>query len=266
MGKRKKKEVEDEAEMWIYSYADMMSLISCFFIIFFSISTKASEQASEVIKSILETFNRQNVDKVSSSDYGFEQKTNDIKALHLMLASFNLGDNSYDMVEKAVEIAKSEQDYEVAKKILEEELKSRESEESDVKKKKHASYVSFEYKGLFYKGRDKFVPERLRELKMIIPALKSIDGLAQINVSSQPSPRGGEGDVRAKAARISLAARRGAKVAAVLIQNGVSEKVIKVESSGQLTSIMGTSANMMPKIVKHRISERTEISIKMRLL
>lgn len=130
---------KDEEATWIYSYADMMSLITCFFILFYSVSNTTGELAQDVVESIKQSFNKEQSEQTSSSLVGFNSSlNNELRAIHLLLAVLNLGDSKEEFLNKVSEISKAGEDLESAKEIIKEDLKESLSEEK--KKNKESIY------------------------------------------------------------------------------------------------------------------------------
>src|SRR5271170_1548655 len=96
---------DDHGGMWIVSYADMMTLLFGFFVILYSLSQVDEKKLSVVGKELAAAFRGEIEKKQSESQVGMLMEARQIRALQLLIAMLNLGENmdqAVDNIERRV--------------------------------------------------------------------------------------------------------------------------------------------------------------------
>ena len=88
----------DHGELWLVSYADMMTLLFGFFVILYSLSAVDEKKMQAVGKQLAEAFGGETEKVQSKSDVGMQLEARHLRALQLLVAMLNLGDNLEDAV------------------------------------------------------------------------------------------------------------------------------------------------------------------------
>lgn len=221
---------------WIFSYADMISLVLGFFIIMFSMSTLEEEKLEEFSKQIRKSLAGEEDDKESEAIVGVDNETRQLRALQLLVSVLNIGQNMDDAVKKIEEIAEESADTEAAKDQLMEEIKKEDSEAMKTlvmrgnKQKDVVVEIILPNEMLFQPGSDELNPRAKGELKKLANALSTVEELVEIKIvghtdSTTPSSRARYTN------NWSLSAARAGAVSYYLIQSGVNRDIVR--SSGQ---------------------------------
>ncbi len=263
MGKRKKVVLDppDESETWIYSFADMMSLLLGFFIIFFSISQSAGQQAEEIKKRILETFKNKNKDQLSESKVGFVNETKQINALNLLIATLNFNDSEGEESESKESASKVDEATDAAQKVDDQE----EDMTSKIFKFKEPKInIILPNKISFLPGSAKLTSNAHRKISKLASIFSTSSKLDSIEItghtdSSQPSKKAKYVD------NWSLSAARAGAIAQVLVKNGVSSKLVRargVADSEPLYPNYDKNDRLISKNLKE--NRRVEILLKKR--
>src|SRR3954469_3184543 len=96
---------EANEELWIVSYADMMTLLFGFFVILYSLSNVDDRKLSVVGKQLAAAFRGEVDHKDSKSEVGMLMEARQIRALQLLIAMLSLGENmdqAVDNIERRV--------------------------------------------------------------------------------------------------------------------------------------------------------------------
>jgi chemotaxis protein MotB len=244
MGKKSKVQLDppDESETWIYSFADMMSLLLGFFIIFFSISQSAGQQAEEIKKRILETFKNQKKDQVSESKVGFVNETKQINALNLLIATINFNDSEGEE-SKSKKMGPSEREQEGGAP----EKSSKSDEEEMTSKifrfKEPMINIVLPNKISFLPGSAKLTKPARKQITKLASIFSSSNKLNSIEITGHTDSINPSN--RAKYINNwSLSAARAGAIAQILVKNGVSPKLVRARG-------VADSEPLYPNFDKH---------------
>jgi chemotaxis protein MotB len=97
LGDKIKPAAHGEGDLWIVSYADMMTLLFGFFVILYSLSQVDEKRLTAVGKQLAETFGHKK-SVVSDSVVTLEER--ELRALQLLISALNLGDNVEEALDK----------------------------------------------------------------------------------------------------------------------------------------------------------------------
>ena len=226
-----------DGELWIVSYADMMTLLFGFFVIMFSLSTIDQKNFDEVSKELAEQFKGDVSEINAKAEVGMLMQARQIRALQLLIAMLNLGDmeSAVDKLER--EVAKSES-LEAARKAVMDGVEK--DEDSVLKKlkilvKDKDDEVELALPGnmLFKSGTAELTPKAEEGLKRIARYLNRVKGLVGLEVvghtdSAPPSKRS------IFPSNWALSAARAGSVTQTLIDAGVSPEILLTRGMASL--------------------------------
>ena len=216
---------EPDEELWLVSYADMMTLLFGFFVILYSLSHIDDRKLSVVGKELAAAFRGEIDKKDSKSEVGMLMEARQIRALQLLIAMLNIGDNmdqAVDNIERHVAAAKN---LEAARAALTANLKPQDDAtlaemKLSVQQKEDRIEIALPSSMLFQPGSADLTPKARLGLRRIASSLNKIKGLAGIEISghtdsSPPSP------TSKYPSNWALSAARAGAVTEELIRNGL---------------------------------------------
>ena len=227
----------EHAELWIVSYADMMTLLFGFFVILYSLSQVDDKKFSAVGKELAETFRGQ-VDK-SETEVGQLMDARQIRALQMLLAMLNLGENVEQAVENIERKAAGAQSMDAARRMLIEDLKAKDQDATleslrlNVTHKDDQVEIALPDTMLFESGTADLTPRAKVGLKRIAGFLTRIKGLASIEVightDSLPPSRSSK-----YPSNFALSAARAGAVTEEIMKHGVEGKNVATRGMASL--------------------------------
>ncbi len=189
IGKNQNTSSNEENNLWVVSYADMMTLLFGFFVIIASLSKLDDEKVSSVGKELANAFSETGSAQIDSN-IGERQ----LRALQLLAAMANINGNIDEVVEKVENRAAQAENLDMAKEILKDDLQI-----SDTKLVANLSDQTNESKNveialpdsfLFVSGTAVLLPAAKSSIRKIAESLSKLKGLAGIEVTghtdSQP--------------------------------------------------------------------------------
>ncbi len=226
---------DENGELWLVSYADMMTLLFGFFVILYSFSQVDQERLSSFGKEIAEAFGSKKAEK-GESEGGVMSEARKQRALQLLVAVLNLGDDVNQGVEKIEKMASEAQARsELAKAVTakmkplaKDELKGIDVTEPD---ELDSVRIGINAKLLFEGGSAELLPEakvRLRAIAGEISPLRDVVGLEIIGHTDARPP----GKSSKFQSNFQLSAARAAAVAGELQSAGLEGRQIKVIGMG----------------------------------
>lgn len=254
---------------WIFSYADMISLVLGFFIIMFSMSTLEEDKLEEFSRQMRKSLAGKEDDKEAEAIVGVDDESRQLRALQLLVSVLNIGQNMDDAVRKIEEIAEESADAEAAKEQLMEEMK----DESDAmrtlvmrgnKQKDIVVEIALPTEMLFRPGGDELNPKAKFELKKLADALSTIDELVEIKVvghtdSTTPSPRARYTN------NWALSAARAGSVTKYLIESGINRDIVRSSGQADLQPLFPEYADDGKALVRNMAkNRRVQIIVKRR--
>jgi len=217
----------DGEEGWLVSYADMVTLLFGFFVILFSLSQQDENKMQAVGKKLAESF-KGSVDK-TNTDTGILMEARQIRALQMLVALLNLGDNVEKAVESVEKIVAGSKDLEAAKKMLMKDLKSKDKVldelKGSVKETEDSIEISLPDNALFMSGGADLTPSAKIGLKRVAGYLQKVRGLGNLEIvghtDSLPPSRASK-----YPGNFALSAARAGAVTEELIKQGIAPKGI----------------------------------------
>ena len=87
---------EEDGEAWLASYADLMTLLLCFFILLFAMSDRDPGKLEEVAQALSQSFKGVTEPKKKEivSKVGINHEIKEIRALHMVVSLLGLGDSA----------------------------------------------------------------------------------------------------------------------------------------------------------------------------
>ncbi len=227
----------DHSELWIVSYADMMTLLFGFFVILYSLSQIDDKKFSTVGKELAEAFSGK-VDK-SETEVTQLMDARQIRALQMLVAMLNLGENVEQAVENIERKAAGAQSMEAARQMLIEDLKAKHEEANldalrlNVTHKDDEVEIALPDTMLFESGTADLTPRAKIGLQRIAGFLTRVKGLAGIEVvghtDSLPPSRSAKFP-----SNFALSAARAGAVTEELIKHGVEGKTLATRGMASL--------------------------------
>lgn len=234
----KRTPVHADGELWIVSYADMMTLLFGFFVILFAISKLDDDKFYSVGKELAETFRGDATEAKSSSEVGMHMQSRQMRALQLLVAMLNLGENVEEAVDKIEKKIQTAEDFSAAKKALLEELSSTNYEilsqlRGSTLDKEDKLEIVIPDTFLFKSGSAELLPDALKKIKEFARIISKIDALIGVEVightDSLPPSK-----TSLYPSNWALSSARAGTVASELIKNGVSSRMMNVRGLASL--------------------------------
>lgn len=214
-----------QEELWIVSYADMMTLLFGFFVILYSLSQVDEKKFSAIGKEIADAFGEKK--KEEQNDVGQLNEQREIRALQYLIAMLNLGDNMQEAVEKIERSTADNKGFEDAKQILKEAAKSEKGLMlgfgPKFQEKTVITEIVFPDSMLFNSGKAELNPRAKSTLGEIAKLLGKVEGLAKVEVVGHTDSLRPSGKYP-YANNWALSAARAGAVTDELARNGVPSK------------------------------------------
>jgi chemotaxis protein MotB len=218
-------------ELWLVSYADMMTLLLGFFVIIYSLSTPDEQKMQAVGKQLAEAFGgEQKKDETTTgaAQVGMQLEARHLRALQLLVAMLNLGDNLEDAVGKIERKAAEAKGMQAAKDAIMDDLKAKDDGtltqlKMQTQSKLDSIDIALPDNMLFESGTADLTPRAKTGLRKIAVSLAKVKGLVGLEVSghtdSQPPSR-----FSRYPSNWALSAARAGAVAEELIRDGIDPK------------------------------------------
>lgn len=230
---------EHGEEPWLISYADMVTLLFGFFVILYSFSTVDDKKFDQLSAKVAESFKAPiSSTKKAEADFGLENETRQIRALQMLVAMLNLGDNVPDAVKRVESVYQQHNTSTAVKDLLQDRLSPEKSKLiEELKDSGETSDDIVELvlpdTALFRSGGFTLTPESESELRQLAGQIRQADGIVEVAVvgytdSQPPSSRTLFKD------NFTLSSLRAGAVASALISGGLREDVISVRGMGSL--------------------------------
>ena len=214
-GRRPKPAKQEDDELWLVSYADMVTLLLGFFIILYSMSTIDQEKLSRVTNGMNDALGSSDKPPEEAKDYELPKENRQLKALAMMVSLSQMGGMD-KFVEKMENKEKRQAAVEVVKDLLDDE--SLESDEDVLN-------IVIPSKFLFESGKASIGEEAFRDLAPVADRIKKAEGLVDVAIEghtdSSPVTKGIYPD------NWALSAARAGVVAASLQRYGVPVKYLR---------------------------------------
>lgn len=233
-------EDEHEEELWLVSYADMVTLLFGFFVILFSFSTLDEKKFDQMTEKVAEAFNAKDEKRAPVADAGISSEARQLRALQMLVAMLSLGESVDDAVTKIEKSYAESKTMEGAKAVVAEKVQA-ESKGlvESVGRGKDEDLQTLEMvlpdASLFPPGSYHLTPEATVKLKALAADLRQVADLTEIEVAGHTDGRrvGPPYD-----SNFTLSALRAGAVASVLIRFGVDDKKLTVRGMGSLRPLV----------------------------
>jgi len=234
----KKTHFHTEGEIWIVSYADMITLLFGFFVILFAISKLDDDKFYSVGRQLSEAFRGDISEAKSASEVGMMMQSRQMRALQLLVAMLNLGENVEDAVDKIERKVRSSKDFSSAKESILEELSSSDYEilsqlRGSTFDKEERLEIAIPDSFLFKSGSAELIPSALKQIKNIAKIITKVDSLVGIEVTGHTDSLPPKKNSLFPSNWALSSARAGA-VANELIKNGLSPRMMEVRGLASL--------------------------------
>lgn len=236
MKKNKIKNVlqESEGEIWVVSYADMMTLLFGFFVILYSFSTMDEKKLSDFGKEISETLNDK--EKKKPSDAPQIDQERKMKAMQLLVGVLNLGNSVEEATEEIERVMSGQKSMKAAKEMIEKKLGSADAEDGLVSeilnhdKRRNELDLILPGSTLFQPGSAELNYQAKQKIRSLAQALIVVNDVTEIEITGHTDKdKPNESRFRDNWA---LSAARARSVAKELMRHGIKAGSLKVSAKG----------------------------------
>lgn len=225
----------EQSEIWLISYADMVTLLFGFFVILYAISVVDDKKLTDVGKKIAEAF-RADIEK-TETEQQIMMEARQIRALQMLVAMLNLGDNVEAVVEAVEKSVSRSQSLEMARQNLMKDLQVDDSLvrelQISVSNRLDQVEIALPDSMLFESGTADLTKRAKTGLGRIATYLNRIEGLAAIEVvghtDSLPPSKGSK-----YPSNWGLSSARAGAVAEELLKNGLDSKQMATRGMASL--------------------------------
>ena len=220
----------EENEAWIFSYADMMSLLLGFFIILYSFSQMSDQQLQSLTKEISKSFLGEDGKMMATeSEVGMTSEQRQLRALEMLISLTEIAPDigtAVERIEAADRLAKASD--KAQKSIKDLKIASERLLVMSGKDKETLLELVLPSSVLFETASSRLKPQAKLELKKVASAILAIEDLVRVDIT-------GHTDTRLEESRgqfpdhWALSASRAGSVASVLIGFGVNPLTLNVQ-------------------------------------
>ena len=231
---------KEDSNQWIFSYADMMTLLLGFFVILFSLSNIDNSKFNAFADKISESLKNTKVKQKSQQEPTKAIPKEKVKshALDVLLAMMNIGSSQDDGINRIRKLQQSQNDSSVAKEMI---MSSFSEEEKilldDIKAKLTPDQRSVEIvlpqAPLFSTGSYALNDSAVQIVESVASKLIKVKDLVKIKVIGHTDSRAPR-NPDAKSDNFTLSASRATAVARVLISKGLDPQKMEVSGMGSL--------------------------------
>ncbi len=245
-------------ELWVVSYADMMTLLFGFFVILYSLSQVDDKKFNAVGREIADAFGEKK--KTEDSELGQINEQREIRALQYLIAMLNLGDNMEEAVDKIERAVHDSKDFDAAKQVMKEIVDAHKNGAlsgiaNKLPEKSEVTEIVLPDSMLFTSGRAELNPAAKATLGEIARLLAKVEGLAKVEVvghtdSQRPSGKS------PYSSNWALSAARAGAVADELAKAGVPPKTLLTRGMADVQPLFperGEGGRLIPEnLVRNR--------------
>jgi chemotaxis protein MotB len=235
-------ESEDhDEELWLISYADMMTLLFGFFVILYTFSTLDNKKFDQMSEKVAEAFEA-GAKKTSESDAQVSVEERQARALQMLISMMNLGDDvdsAIDNIEKSYAHTKASEGANamIAEKLQGQDKQLVEAVASSNGDEMQTVELIIPSSTLFPSGGSSLSKEATAKLHALADDLRQTTGLAEIEVVGHT-----DGQTPGKGAlydsNFTLSSLRAGAVASTLIRFGIDPKLMSVRGLGSLKPLV----------------------------
>lgn len=232
---------DQDAELWIVSYADMVTLLFGFFVILYSFSTLDESKFDEMSKELSAAFSakKSRIDPQDSAS--LDDKDRQLRAFQMLVSMMNLGEDATEAVAKIEQAAADASDKEAAKQFATDRLKIRRDHENDTIQVNINEESLLELilpdTTLFPAGGSTISEEARSKLKGLASDIRVMKDLADVEVVGHTDgeiPAAGSPNLN----NFALSALRAGVVAQVLIDFGLDPAMVSTRGMGSLRPLV----------------------------
>ena len=226
-----------EGELWLVSYADMVTLLFGFFVILYSFSTLDDSKFDQLSKELAQAFHKTKDDKNDSEKAALSDQDRQTRAFQLLISMMNLGNDTEEAIRQIESAASANSADETVKNIASTRLKVNDSNmiktiQIATNQQKTVEII-LPNETLFAKGSTEITPASAAKLKSFASDLRLMRGLVGIEVvghtdSTPPASQNPSKD------NFTVSSLRAGAVARALIQYGVDPRTLKIRGMGSL--------------------------------
>ena len=249
-----KRKSQEGDELWLVSYADMVTLLLGLFVILYSFSTIDSTKLSAVSDNISSALGKSEKEKArkESKEKIVSKEKRKIQALSMMVNMVGQG-NMESFVKDMENIEKRKQKAEVVRNILAQEALNKESNLLEI-------VIPSQF--LFASGSTTIPAATLKQLAPIAKKIKSLENLVEVDIeghsdatpiSTGPYP-----------SNWALSAARAGSVAQALIKHGVKPNLLKPHGLSSTRPLFPEKNSQGIPIYENRAKNR-RVHIKLRV-
>jgi chemotaxis protein MotB len=262
-------EGDHDEELWLMSYADMVTLLFGFFVILYSFSSLDEKKFDQMSEKVAEAFQSKGERKESDTNADVTREQRQIRALQMLIGMLNLGDSvdeAVQMIEKSFAQRKAEDG---TKTLIAEKIEGRDyGLVQSVKKSDSVDIQTVELilpaTTLFSSGGHRLSDEATAKLHELADDLRQAPDLAEIEVVGHTDGKApGRGAIYDS--NFTLSSLRAGAVAAALIRFGIDPKRVSVRGMGSLKPLVPErDGNGRPIVANMAKNRRVGILLKMR--
>lgn len=255
----------DDEGAWIFSYADMMSLLCCFFILLYKVTAdedkmkNISERIAETLKGAADITSEEVIDP--------SEEERKVRAFEMLTAMLDLGDSVEDAVGNIERKFSDEKNSESYKKIFEEDLDESSRKSLEVLKKRNIDEdvlltIVLPGDSTFKSGSATLQRDATEKLTALAKKMQLIKGSLQVEVTGHTDsvPVGSSSRWQSN---WDLSAARASSVAKYLTLKGIEGKKIKVRGASSFEPIFSEKVKDRRELRENRRkNRRVEIRIK----
>ncbi len=251
-------------ELWLISYADMMTLLFGFFVILYSLSNIDDKKFEQMSAKMAKAFSAPD-QKVH--DEQLSEEARQLRAFHMMLAMLNVNDSATAL--KAIERATADQKTaESVTKVIQDKLQRTNPDliaaATGQADRDTIVELILPESALFNQGSSMLTPAALQRVRKIAGELRLINDLVEIEVvghTNAPLP----GKATSYRDTFALSSVRAGAVAEALIASGIDPHKISVRGQGGLMPLAPeVDAEGRPILVNRARNRRVEILLRKR--
>lgn len=260
-------ETEEGEDLWIVSYADMVTLLFGFFVILYSFSTLDDKKFDQMGSKLAEAFKSTDATAKKTEAQAAEAENRQVKALRLVVSMLNLGedlDKAVDRIERGQVTAQEIQNAKaiVAEKFDGNDLDAKGAEEAKRRRSQPIVELALPVAVLFTAGTDEIVPKSREKLRELARTLAEIDEIEEVEISGHTDSRP-PGRRAPFTSNWSLSAARAGAVAAVLIGGGINPEKIRASGMAHLQPLFPESdARGRPLLDNMEKNRRVQITVR----
>ncbi len=257
---------EDSTDEWMCSYADLMQLLLCFFVLMFSFSEVKSEDLQIVKKSLKKSFSLDSGKSAEPTDVASvtEKQAKAFQSLAMLMGVNPSSAKTMATLDKA---AAEMADFESMAAVMASQL-----DESSFKSMKKYLVGNFDKERnfvlalpnsfLFESGSTSLSKEASLQLEKIGSVLRGYKDLVEITVTGHTDSQPPTGNSTFKS-NFELSAIRAARVGDVLIESGLNPSILSISGKGSFQPVAPEIDKIGNRILENmEKNRRVEIHIK----